>query len=273
MELSLPLRRRFRERLLGSVPSRFHIAINHVLGRYGSIRNPQDIISMANFLASRSYSLSMLDRWNFLARHVGISLNVESFHTHTEMLELAIEILSLDRDSPGCIVEAGCFKGGSTSKLSIAAKIAGRHLFVFDSFAGLPTNTEPHRMTMYGGRINFSGGQYSGALDEVRDNVRQNGEIDTCTFVQGWFEQAMPTFNEPVAVAFIDVDLVSSTKTCMKHLYPLLVPNGVIYSQDGHVPLVAALLDDEKFWVDEVGVPKPRMQGLHERKLVRIVKG
>jgi hypothetical protein len=51
------------------------------------------------------------------------------------------------------------------------------------------------------------------------------------------------------------------------------VRNGVIYSQDGHIPLVAALLDDENFWIDEVGVSKPHMQGLHERKLVRIVKG
>jgi O-methyltransferase len=82
----------------------------------------------------------------------------------------------------------------------------------------------------------------------------------------------MPLFAEPVVAAYIDVDLVSSTRTCIKYLYPLLVPGGILFSQDGHLPLVVKLLKDEHFWRSEIGCPPPQMDGLGQQKLVRIVK-
>lgn len=48
----------------------------------------------------------------------------------------------------------------------------------------------------------------------------------TGRFIKGWFEDTMPVFNERIIAAYIDVDLASSTKTCLKYLYPLLVPGG-----------------------------------------------
>ena len=83
----------------------------------------------------------------------------------------------------------------------------------------------------------------------------------------------MPASREPIAAAYIDVDLASSTETCIKHLFPLLRPGGSLYSQDGHLPLVIDLLRNEEFWRDGVGCKKPQMDGLGQRKLVRIVKG
>ena len=71
--------------------------------------------------------------------------------------------------------------------------------------------------------------------------------------------------------AYLDVDLVSSTRTCIKYLYPLLVPGGVLFSQDGHLPLVVQLLNNESSG-DEAGCFRPPIHGLGTRKLVRIVK-
>ena len=65
-------------------------------------------------------------------------------------------------------------KGGSTAKLSLAVSMAER-LFMFDSFVGLLPNDEPHEMTMYGGKVDFTGSQYCGSLNEVKDNVRCHG--------------------------------------------------------------------------------------------------
>ncbi len=65
-------------------------------------------------------------------------------------------------------------KGGSTAKLSLAVSMAER-LFMFDSFVGLLPNDEPHETTMYGGKVDFTGGQYCGSLNEVKDNVRCHG--------------------------------------------------------------------------------------------------
>lgn len=113
-------------------------------------------------------------------------------------------------------------KGGSTAKLSLAVSMAERRLFVFDSFVGLLPNDEPHETTMYGGKVDFTGGQYCGSLNEVKDNVRRHGADSHVHLRARLVLGHLPTFAEPVLVAFIDVDLVSSTETCLKY-YPLFV--------------------------------------------------
>ena len=197
---------------------------------------------------------------------------IDCKHTHAEMDAILSAIFSTPSTVHGCIVEAGCFKGGSTAKLSIAAKLIGRKLRVFDSFAGLPPNEEKHRKTIFGQTIKFTEGHYRGALEEVRDNVQRYGEIDACEFVQGWFEDTMPQFHEPVVAAFIDVDLASSTQTCLRYLYPLLVPGGAIFSHDGHVPLCIDVFRDDRFWRDVVGFERPAIPGLGRQKLLKITK-
>ena len=61
---------------------------------------------------------------------------------------------------PGVIVEAGAFKGVSTAKISHLAAMQSRRLLVFDSFGGLPDNTEQHEYSILGHSIEgwFGGG-------------------------------------------------------------------------------------------------------------------
>jgi len=80
----------------------------------------------------------------------------------------------------------------------------------------------------------------------------------------------MPLFRQPVDVALLDVDLLSSTRTCLQHHFPLVRPGGVLFTQDGHLRAVVDLLASEAFWRDEVGVEPPRIEGLGERKLLAI---
>ena len=143
---------------------------------------------------------------------------------------------------PGVVVEAGCFKGGSTAKFSLIANLTGRELMVFDSFEGLPDNTEPHTEDVAGNPIWFGAGNYAGALEEVKANITRYGRIDCCRFIKGWFDDTLPTFKEPVAAAYLDVDLASSTATCIRYLYPIVMPGGFLASQDGHLPLVIDVL-------------------------------
>jgi O-methyltransferase len=214
----------------------------------------------------RTQALTVAKR--FIAAHD----HIDCAHTHAEMDAIVRAILAVPASVQGCIVEAGCFKGGSTAKLSIAAKLTGRKLFAFDSFEGLPDNVERHGLTIHGETPNFSKGRYEGALEEVKENVRRFGEIGACEFVKGWFDRTMSQFHQQIAVAFIDVDLVSSTRTCLQYLYPLLVPGGSIFSHDGHLPLCAEAMNDDEFWACVVGYPKPAMPGLGTVKLVRMTK-
>lgn len=219
-------------------------------------------------------SLPVRKRRVVIRRMRRITKHVHCPHTEGQVIEIVDAILRLPPERAGCIVEAGSYRGGSTAKLSIAAKVAGRELYVFDSFQGLPDNNEPHERNIFGRSIRgwFTGGQYRGTLDEVRSNVTEYGEIDVCHFIQGWFEDTMPAFDKPIAVAFLDVDLASSTRTCLKYLYPLLIPGGVLFSHDGAFPLVIDVLNDDRFWEDEVGFKKPVIEGLGVKQLIKIVK-
>jgi O-methyltransferase len=189
-----------------------------------------------------------------------------------EMIQVVAAILSLDPLSEGVIVEAGSYQGGSTAKLSLAARIAHRKLVVFDSFEGLPEHQETHGKNIFGGDAYFPPGSYAGSLEKVSQNVTRFGAIEACEFKKGWFEDTLPRFDQPIGVAYVDVDLESSTKTCLKYLYPRLISGGTLFSQDGHLPWVIKILNDSGFWNKEVGFEKPAIPGLGKKKLLAIGK-
>ena len=239
---------------------------------WACLRDVSDLRAAAAFISNRRLPITFRARLAFVRAIYRISRFVDCPHTQAEILAVATALLSMPTSSPGCVVEAGCFKGGSTAKLSLAAKLANRELVAFDSFEGLPKNDERHGTSIHGETPNFSEGRYLGTLDEVKASVASHGDIARCQFIKGWFNETMPLFKQGVAVAFLDVDLASSTRTALANLYPLVVPGGCIFSQDGHLPLVIDVLKDDQFWRQEVQYPKPLMEGLGTQKLVRIRK-
>jgi len=226
-----------------------------------------------SFLLNDVPNVSLKEKISIVNQLYITTFLLDSPHTPYEMFTFIKAILSLPPERRGVVVEAGCFKGGSTAKFSLAADIAGRELVIFDSFEGIPKNDELHGKDIFGSSAQFNKGDYCGALEEVKANVMRFGKIKSCRFVKGWFEDTMPDFKEPIAAIYLDVDLASSTRTCLKYLFPLLENGGILYSQDGHLPLVIDVFNDEEFWRKEVGCKKPIIQGLGEEKLIKIVKG
>ncbi len=238
-----------------------------------ALRSPGDFVACISFLRNPNLSLSQQERMRLLKQLYVISFKIDSPHTQEEVLSYIQTILSLPRHSKGVVVEAGCYKGSSTAKFSLAAAMAGKELVVFDSFQGMPDHNEPHERNIFGKPAGFAKGAYCGTLEEVKTNVARFGKIESCRFIRGWFDDTMPEFEEPVSAVYLDVDLASSTRTCLKHLYPLLESGGVLYSQDCHLPLVIDVFHDENFWLNEVGCERPEVVGLGEKKLVKVVKG
>jgi len=217
---------------------------------------------------------STAERQKLLRRFREVSKNVSCPHNESHILSFVVELLSLPDKLPGCIVEAGAYKGGSTAKISLVAEKLKRTFYVFDSFEGLPANDEQHDTSILGHSVEgwFRQGAFRGELEEVRTNVQKYGAIEPCHFVRGWFDATMPGFNEDIAAAYLDVDLASSTRTCLKYLYRRIVPGGVLISQDGDFPLVIEVFKDAKFWYDEVGCERPFVEGLGKRKMLKVVK-
>ena len=211
-----------------------------------------------DFLRDSSLDISLRQRFTLLKRLYAITFAVDNIpHSQRQILIFIRTILRAPRNTSGVIVEAGCFRGISSAKFSVAAALAGKEFVICDSFEGLPANDEPHDKGVFGRPISFDEGDYAASLDEVQSNIRRFGEIEVCSFVKGWFDNTLPQFNKPISAVYLDVDLVSSTKTCLKYFWPLLEPGGVIYSQDAHIPLVLELFDDRSFWCDELGCEEP----------------
>lgn len=235
---------------------------------FSFISSYKDFESIISFLVSQSNNVTFSQKLSIIQQLYKITSGVECPHAQHEIIKFIEEILSIPDGEKGVIVEAGCFKGGSAAKFSVAAKLTGRNLIIFDSFQGLPKNKEYfHDVILY-----FPEESFRASLREVKKNISNFGDIEVCSFVKGWFNDTMPKFNEPIAALYLDVDLASSTKTCLKYLYPLLVPGGVLISQDGHLPLVAEVFNDSNFWEKEVGCHKPKIEGLWQKKLIKIVR-
>ncbi len=204
------------------------------------------------------------ERLELLRRFIAATNAVRGYHTLVEMLTLARAILACPKPT---VLEAGCGFGASTAKLSLATEFAGGSLIACDSFRGIPNNDERHE-SMDGRRLEFRPGAFRGTLTSVRRRVETWGAIDVCRFVKGNFEETLPRLDVPLDVVVLDVDLSSSTRTCVQNLWPRIRPSGVLFSLDGQLRATHELFSNEGFWREEVGCAPPLIQGLGRDKLL-----
>ena len=228
----------------------------------------RDRTAVFDFLSSSSIALSPLERLRLLYRFTHVTNHVRGYHTLAEMLRVSRAILAR-RGRGLTVVEAGAGYGSSTAKLSWAVAAAQGRLLVFDSFRGIPPNTEVHR-NLDGRRVVFRPGAFGGRLPVVRRAVERFGVAAVCEFHKGWFIDTLADFDRPVDVALLDVDLLSSTETCVRALYPNLRSDGVLFSQDGHLEAIVELLRSSEFWRGLGAKEPPKIRGLGRDKLLEV---
>jgi O-methyltransferase len=225
------------------------------------------------FLRSRRpVGLTCRERLAMLRSFVRCTNAVRGYHTLTEMLIVVDRVLARAGTPGPTVVECGTGKGASTAKLSLAVRAASGRLIAFDSFRGIPANDERH-VGRDGRSLVFRERAFAATLPSVRSVVERFGAPEVCRFEKGWFEETLPRLDGPVDVALLDVDLLSSTRTCLTALAPRMRPGGTILSHDGHIRAIADLLADDGFWADEVGVRPSRIDGLGDDKLVELTFG
>jgi hypothetical protein len=191
----------------------------------------------------RMAALSPLQRAWLLMRCLWIDWSVPHGHEPRDCAE-TLAVLGARRAQPGDVmIEAGCWQGGSTAKWSLACRLLGYHLHIYDSFQGVEARTDVE------GAYDFSG-EYSATKATVHRNVARYGDVSVCTFHEGWFCDTMRpgTVPGPVAVVYIDCDLLKGTKEVLEGVVPVLSDDGVIASQDGQIPVVAQFLANTATW-------------------------
>jgi O-methyltransferase len=205
-----------------------------------------------------AYKVTRWDRAKLAAKFFWNNSKVPSLSFYRGHLVMAMKLLELPPDVPGCVVECGCFKGAMTVNLSIICKIVGRKLVVYDSFEGLP---EPTQRDYWPEGVPFIPGVFMGALDEVRENVARYGAPEVCEFRKGWFKDTLPSHADPVALAVVDVDYHSSLYDCVTQLWPHLVDQGLFFI-DEYVSIdYCSIFFSEKFWQTHFQCDPPGLFG------------
>ena len=147
---------------------------------------------------------------------------------------------------PGDVVECGVWRGGAMGAAALVLKGLGetRDIYLFDTFEGMSAPTDEDKtITGDSAHIEFqekqTGAESStwcmASLEDVQANLSALGlDVNDFHFVKGMVEDTIPNKmpEGDIAVLRLDTDWYKSTKHEMDHLFPKLVPGGVLIIDD-----------------------------------------
>ncbi|MCW3076488.1 MAG: hypothetical protein JWO32_1097 [Bacteroidetes bacterium] len=182
---------------------------------------------------------------------------ITSGTSYKEHLAMALKIIEGHLDNiEGDIVECGCWKGSSSSNLSIIAKLLGKKLIIYDSFEGLPDMEISDREAS-----KYNRGEYRGMQEEVKNNITNYGCIEVCEFRKGWFKDTLSSHSEKISLLFIDVDLEPSLNDCVKSLWPHLSNGAYLFTDECMFLNYIALFFSESWWKKNFNSTPPGLYG------------
>jgi O-methyltransferase len=171
---------------------------------------------------------------------------------------------------PGALVECGVFMGGNIEvmiRVLQNLQIDDRDIYLYDTFAGMP-QPDPRDDNGLGGAMKISweahrteadgtsGSDWMRApVETVRQRIEPLGyRAERLHFVKGMVEDTIPgVAPEKIAILRLDTDFYSSTKHELQHLYPRLMPGGILIIDDyGAIP-GARLAADEYTSENDLG--------------------
>ena len=209
-----------------------------------------------------AYGLAQADREALVARFVANTGAIESGTSAVAQVVLAQALLNVPPETAGVVVECGVWKGASSCALSLVCERMGRRLLVCDSFQGLPDDGGKRHVGLHSGIYgHYREGMFCGRMEEVRENLARHGALSVCDFVPGFFCDSLPAIKDPVVFAFLDVDLESSTRDCLRSLWPLLAEGCAIYCDDAADLDVVKVYFDETWWQDTLNCSAPGLVG------------
>jgi hypothetical protein len=150
---------------------------------------------------------------------------------------------------PGAFVECGVWKGGSAmlaARTLSALGASDRDLFLYDTFAGMPTPSDrdidpwekPAMAQWTTQQMGNENAWCYASLEEVRENLSTTGyPPERIRLVKGLVEETIPkTAPASISVLRLDTDWYESTKHELLNLYPLVSAGGIL------------ILDDYGYW-------------------------
>jgi len=137
-------------------------------------------------------------------------------------------------------------RGGVSVLLRTLAQVhnPARHLWLFDSFEGLPEPSAEDDLDA----ARFAAGRAQGRLASIGQCVGTVEEVErllfhefslpreSVTIVKGWFQDTLRSYSgQPIALLHVDADWYGSVKRCLESLYRYVSPGGFVVADDyGH---------------------------------------
>ncbi len=207
--------------------------------------------------------LRLRDRIAVIWRFLVVDWRVLHAHTSREITIIALALGERRAKANEVVLEAGCWQGGSSIKFSILCRLLGYRLRIYDSFEGVEVMSEEEKSKSF----DFSG-FYAAPETLVLQNIARYGEPSVCTTHRGWFSDTLAgrPVSQPVRLAYIDCDLAKGTKEALSGVVPALVPDGIVFSQDCHLPPVFEALSDPNTWA-ALNAGSPQLERFSARLL------
>lgn len=201
-------------------------------------------------------SLSLTERVGFLVRFLRVDWSVLHGHLPTETAAIAAALAQRPARDGEVMIEAGCWRGGSSVKFSLLCERFGYHLHIFDSFEGVEVLNPDDQAKEW-----HFGGQYASPVEVLHENLKEYGRPEIVSVHKGWYSEtlALQPFPHPVRVAYIDCDLGKGTMEVLRGVMPSLARDGCVFTQDFHIPAVRRVLLDPQTW-QTLGWPVPRIR-------------
>jgi len=155
--------------------------------------------------------------------------------THDTVYDVGVQNLI------GDLVECGVAQGGCAALMALANEYSkgNRHIWLFDSFEGLPEPTAKDYVDNKTGNHfrPLPKGACLGTLDQVSELLFEHFQFDSnnISLIKGWFQDTLPIAGKDIqniAVLRLDGDWYDSTLCCLKNLFPKVVKGGYIIIDD-----------------------------------------
>ena len=164
-------------------------------------------------------------------------INITRFLAHYELFRMVA-------DTPGCIVECGVYQGNSLFAFAKFLEIFSpgdriRHVIGFDSFRGFESFS-PQDGPEYPNRSKVIGGWNPATFRDCFYRFVDIHHADQFVphsprifVVEGDVRETVPRYvtDNPglrIALLHLDIDLYEPNLVALQHLYPLVVPGGVV---------------------------------------------
>jgi O-methyltransferase len=222
-----------------------------VVGWEGTVSGRM-VAALQRLLATRGLQLSRKTSFDPAARTDGRDLpnDAESMIglKRLDNIQFCVSDV-IARGIPGDLIEAGVWRGGASIFMRAILRAlgdTGRHVWVADSFRGLPKPDAEHYPADTGDR-HWTSRPLAVSLAAVQRNFERYGLLDDRVhFLEGWFKDTLPNAPfERLAVMRLDGDMYESTIDALRALYPKLAVGGYVIIDDyGAVPGCKAATDD-----------------------------